>query len=204
MQPVSLLAMTMTRLSFLTLTISLLAISSCETFKEISGLMKPEMDNNIVIETPDLILPPDFNTPLSQQTVRREVQPQDTIAIEQYKYPNAVQSASPRITNYLAPKINIPSSNTPSDSLEKFKENKKFTIGEWVYGQYIDSFRKGNLYYRPVYDKGYNFSRRYVPENNVFSFQQPEQNNQFSPLNENFSQPKQTEINTLDQLPILE
>ena len=88
--------------------------------------------------------------------------------------------------------------------MEKFKENKKFTIGEWVYGQYIDSFRKGNLYYRPVYDKGYNFSRRYVPENNVFSFQQPEQNNQFSPLNENFSQPKQTEINTLDQLPILE
>ena len=176
--------MTMTRLRFLTLTVFLLAISSCETFKEISGLMKPEMDNSIVMETPDLILPPDFNTPLSKQTVRREVQTQDKFAVEQYTYPNAVQSASPRITNYLAPKINIPSSNTPSDSLEKFKENKKFTIGEWVYGQYIDSFRRGNLYYKPVYDKGYNFSRRYIPENNVFSFQQSESNDQAIPLNE--------------------
>ena len=72
------------------------------------------------------------------------------------------QAVYPRITNYYSPKINVQSSPTPSDSLERFKQNKKFTIGEWVYSQYVDGFKRGNLYYRPVYDK-LQFSRRYIP-----------------------------------------
>ena len=45
-----------------------------------------------------------------------------------------------------------------------------FTIGEWVDGQYVQGFKQGNLYYKPIYDKGYNFSRRYLPDQNVSSF----------------------------------
>ena len=84
--------------------------------------------------------------------------------------PNQFQSVQPQITNFSAPQINVESSPTPSDSLERFKENKKFTIGQWVYGQYVQGFKQGNLYYRPIYDRGYNFSRRYLPDQNVSSF----------------------------------
>ncbi len=187
----------------------LFLVSSCETFQELTGLSKPEMDDSIITETPELVLPPDFNTPPQQQKVRREIVPeQKNVMIEQYSYGNRMPTTNPQITNYIAPKINMPSSSTPSDSLEKFKENKRFTIGEWVYGQYVDSFRRGNLYYRPIYDKGYNFSRRYVPEQNVFSFQpyeKPiEQTNSYSSPGQDLGQPIQNEYNTLDQLPIIE
>ena len=118
-------------------------------------------------------------------------------------------TVNPRITNYFSPKINIESSSSPSDSLERFKQNKKFTIGEWIYSQYIDGFKRGNLYYRPIYDKGYNFSRRYVPNRNVASFQTPQPQYNFQenfPIN-NFpsEQPaSKNEFDTLDQLPVLE
>ena len=112
---------------------------------------------------------------------------------------------NPRITNYVAPKVSQVSP-TPSHSLEKFKSNKKFTIGEWVYKQYVDGFKNGNIYYRPIYDKGYNFSRRYVPEQNIYSGQ-----NYSMPDNGYFSQaptptqnPNQDlEFNSIDQLPVL-
>ena len=139
----------------------------------------------------------------------REINPeQQNFVIEQYPYNNRMPTTDPRITNYITPKINLPSSSTPSDSLERFKENKRFTIGEWVYGQYVDSFKRGNLYYRPVYDKGYNFSRRYIPQQNVISFQPfqtpIEQTNRTFSTRENIGQQIQNEFNTLDQLPILE
>ena len=77
-------------------------------------------------------------------------------------------------------------------------------IASGFYGQYVDSFRRGNLYYRPIYDKGYNFSRRYVPEQNVFSFQpyeKPiEQTNSYSSPGQDLGQPIQNEYNTLDNI----
>ena len=60
--------------------------------------------------------------------------------------------------------ISIPSSPSPSDSIDRFRNNRKFTIGEWVYNQSVNNFKGGNIYFRPLYDKGYNFTRRYVPE----------------------------------------
>ena len=90
--------------------------------------------------------------------------------------------------------------------LKKFKQNKKFTIGEWVYSQYVDGFKRGNLYYRPVYDKGYNFSRRYIPGSNISSFASPgptqiiQNNNTQLPL----SGDNESEFNTFDQLPIID
>ena len=116
------------------------------------------------------------------------------------------QTVYPRITNYSSPQINVQSSPTPSHSLEKFKQNKKFTIGEWVYSQYVDGFKRGNLYYRPVYDKGYNFSRRYIPEVIFASFASPgptqiiQNNNRQLPL----SGDNESEFNTFDQLPIID
>jgi len=189
----------------------LLFVSSCETFQELTGFAKPEIDDSIVTETPELVLPPDFNTPpqKQKQVIRREVSPeQKNMVIRQFPYGNRMPTTNPQITNYIAPRINIPSSPTPSDSLEKFKENKRFTIGEWVYGQYVDSFRRGNLYYRPIYDKGFNFSRRYLPQQNIISFQpfqgSIQHTNRSIPSSENLGQPIQNEFNTLDQLPVIE
>ena len=107
------------------------------------------------------------------------------------------------MTNYIAPRINIESSPTPSDSLERFKENKKFTIGQWVYGQYIQGFKQGNLYYRPIYDKGYNFSRRYLPDQNITSFLRPQQQyienaNRREPI------PMDSNFQNLENLPIID
>ena len=190
------------------LTFSFILISSCETLNEIAGLNKVEIDDSLYAGTPDLILPPDFDKdPIPSVTSKKNINQQ----IPQPNYPrmSPYQSVSPRVTNFFSPKINVESSSSPSDSLERFKQNKRFTIGEWVYSQYVDGFKRGNIYYRPVYDKGYNFSRRYVPDRNVASFQNPiiaPNTESYLPINNNFVQPSstQTGYDSLDQLPILD
>lgn len=179
--------------------------TSCETIEKMAGLGKPEMDDSLASETPDLILPPDFGKePRATMMDRAENINKNTYQpITQSM--NSYQTVNPRITNYFSPKINVQSSSTPSDSLEKFKKNKKFTIGEWVYSQYVDGYKRGNLYYRPVYDKGYNFSRRYIPGSNVSSFSAPQsnqiiQNNNKVPFNGD----NESEFNNFDQLPIID
>lgn len=190
--------------TFIILSVSLF-LASCETIGDITGLNKPTIEDNIFSETPDLVLPPDFGKePVADSN-------QLSQRIERSDYPNInlqnnYQSINPRITNYISPKINIQSSPSPSDSLERFKKNKKFTIGEWVYSQYVDGFKRGNLYYRPVYDKGYNFSRRYLPGSNVSSFnsEQPSQTINNSQFQQSIENSNQSEFNTFDQLPILD
>ena len=187
---------------------SFILISSCETLNEIAGLNKVEIDDSLYAGTPDLILPPDFDKdPISSVTTKKNINQQ----IPQPNYPqmSPYQSVSPRVTNFFSPKINVESSSSPSDSLERFKQNKRFTIGEWVYSQYVDGFKRGNIYYRPVYDKGYNFSRRYVPDRNVASFQNPimaPHTQSYLPTNDSFVQPSSTPTgyDSLDQLPILD
>ena len=146
--------------------ISIFLLSSCETLQDFAGLSKPDLENDLIQETPELVLPPDFDMVAKPSRNKRI---NNTIELNE-SFPTQYQSVQPQVTNFIAPKINIESSPTPSDSLEKFKENKKFTIGQWVYGQYVQGFKQGNLYYRPIYDKGYNFSRRYLPDQNVSSF----------------------------------
>ena len=188
--------------SFIILSVSIF-LSSCETLNDLSGLGKPDIEDNIFSETPDLVLPPDFGKePVADNN-------QSSQRIQRSEYPNLqnnFQTINPRVTNYISPKINIQSSPSPSDSLERFKKNKKFTIGEWVYSQYVDGFKRGNLYYRPVYDKGYNFSRRYLPGGNVSSFnlQQPNQTINNSQFQESIEDSNQSEFNTFDQLPIID
>ena len=120
---------------------------------------------------------------------------------DQYQFQN--QSVRPQVTNFIAPKINIESSPTPSDSLEKFKVNKKFSIGEWVYGRYVQGFKEGNLYYKPIYDKGYNFSRRYIPDQNISSFLTKPQNN-INETRRGFRPSQEGDIRSLDNLPIID
>ena len=199
------LAMILSRTTLFVLVFSFFS-TSCETLTELSGLGKQEIDDSLAVETPDLVLPPDFGKEPrrsgidSRKTIpQNNFQPQFTQPIPGY------QTVYPRITNYSSPKINVQSSPTPSDSLEKFKQNKKFTIGEWVYSQYVDGFKRGNLYYRPVYDKGYNFSRRYIPGNNISSFSSPDstqiiENNTQLPISEG----NESNFNTFDQLPIID
>ena len=183
-------------------------ISSCETLNEIAGLNKVEIDDSLYDGTPELILPPDFdNDPTPTNSSRQNIK-QETVQ-PNYQQMLPYQTVSPRVTNYFSPKINVESSSTPSDSLERFKQNKRFTIGEWVYSHYVDGFKRGNIYYRPVYDKGYNFSRRYVPDRNVASFQNPLINpntESYLPSNKEFIQPSSspTEYESLDQLPVLD
>ncbi len=203
------LAMTLTKKKNLIFLISLLLlISSCETLSEISGLEKTVIEDSLYEGTPDLILPPDFNKdPTTLKRTKKSTNQQ--IPQENYQQMLSYQTVNPRVTNYFSPKINVDSSSSPSDSLERFKQNKRFTIGEWVYSQYVDGFKRGNIYYRPVYDKGYNFSRRYVPDRNVASFQPPltppNLENYLPPDNE-FVQPSSTPMGyeSLDQLPVLD
>ena len=192
---------------FLTLLIFFFLSTSCETFNELTGLAKPELDDSLAIETPDLVLPPDFGKePRASMGESKQNIQQKNNAPQISQPMMSYQTINPRITNYLSPRINVQSSPTPSDSLEKFKINKKFTFGEWVYSQYVDGFKRGNLYYRPVYDKGYNFSRRYIPGSNTSSFS----NLQSQPIidNRNTSLPlsgdDDSKFNTFDQLPVID
>ncbi len=183
-------------------------MSSCETLNEISGLSKIEIDESLYEGTPELILPPDFDKDPKPRVSSRKNINQQTVQ-PNYQQMLPYQTVNPRVTNYFSPKINVESSSTPSDSLERFKQNKRFTIGEWVYSQYVDGFKRGNIYYRPVYDKGYNFSRRYVPDRNVASFQNPlitPNTENYLPSDSDFIQPSSspTEYESLDQLPVLD
>ena len=176
-------------------------LTSCETLQDIAGLTKPNLENDISDELPELVLPPDFNRVAKRgERVNTQIQTRPELN-DQYQFQN--QSVRPQVTNFIAPKINIESSPTPSDSLEKFKVNKKFSIGEWVYGRYVQGFKEGNLYYKPIYDKGYNFSRRYIPDQNISSFLTTPQNN-FNETRRGFRSPQEGDFRSLDNLPIID
>ena len=176
-------------------------LTSCETLQDIAGLTKPNLENDISDELPELVLPPDFNRVAKRgERVNTQIQTRPELN-DQYQFQN--QSVRPQVTNFIAPKINIESSPTPSDSLEKFKVNKKFSIGEWVYGRYVQGFKEGNLYYKPIYDKGYNFSRRYIPDQNISSFLTTPQSN-FNETRRGFRPPQEGDIRSLDNLPIID
>ena len=182
---------------------SVFVLNSCETLQDFAGLNKPDLEIDLFEETPELVLPPDFGKVAKRNKYRNEkIINQTPDFSDNFQQPQ-YQSIQPRVTNYITPRINIESSPTPSDSLERFKENKKFTIGQWVYGQYIQGFKQGNLYYRPIYDKGYNFSRRYLPDQNITSFLRPQQ--QFiENANRTESIPMDSNFQNLENLPIID
>ena len=182
---------------------SVFVLNSCETLQDFAGLNKPDLEIDLFEETPELVLPPDFGKVAKRNKYRNEkIITQTPDFSDNFQQPQ-YQSIQPRVTNYIAPRINIESSPTPSDSLERFKENKKFTIGQWVYGQYIQGFKQGNLYYRPIYDKGYNFSRRYLPDQNITSFLSPQQQ-YIENANRRESIPMDSNFQNLENLPIID
>ena len=182
---------------------SVFVLNSCETLQDFAGLNKPDLEIDLFEETPELVLPPDFGKVAKRNKYRsEEIINQTPDFSDNFQQPQ-YQSIQPRVTNYIAPRINIESSPTPSDSLERFKENKKFTIGQWVYGQYIQGFKQGNLYYRPIYDKGYNFSRRYLPDQNITSFLRPQQQ-YIENANRRESIPMDSNFQNLENLPIID
>ena len=198
------------RLKALFIIFPIFLFSSCETLDEMLGLEKSVVDDSLFSETPELILPPDFNEEPAPKAISNNIARANNISQGNFQPMATYPTIDPRITNFFSPKINMQSSTTPSDSLERFKQNKKFTIGEWVYSQYVDGFKRGNIYYRPIYDKGYNFSRRYIPNGNVATFLPPQQqinNFQSSPTISNpsiDSSPDISDFETFDQLPVLE
>jgi len=178
----------------------LLVLYSCETMQDLAGLSKPDLENDLIEETPELVLPPDFD--MVARPSRNNRIEKNTIELNESFPATQYQSIQPRVTNFIAPKITIESSPTPSDSLERFKENKKFTIGQWVYGRYVQGFKQGNLYYRPIYDKGYNFSRRYLPDQNISSFlNTPSSNQDYNGLQTN---QQNSDLRNIDNLPIID
>ena len=182
---------------------SVFVLNSCETLQDFAGLNKPDLEIDLFEETPELVLPPDFGKVAKRNEYRNEKITNQTPDFNDNFQQPQYQSIQPRVTNYIAPRINIESSPTPSDSLERFKENKKFTIGQWVYGQYIQGFKQGNLYYRPIYDKGYNFSRRYLPDQNITSFLRPQQQ-YIENANRRESIPMDSNFQNLENLPIID
>ena len=182
---------------------SVFVLNSCETLQDFAGLSKPDLEIDLFEETPELVLPPDFGKVAKRNKYRNQkITNQNPVYNDNFQQ-QQFQSIQPRVTNYIAPRINIESSPTPSDSLERFKENKKFTIGQWVYGQYVQGFKQGNLYYRPIYDKGYNFSRRYLPDQNVTSFLRPQQQ-YYEEVGKRESIPMDSNFQNLENLPIID
>ena len=184
----------------------ILLINSCGTIKEYVGLSDEDVERELISSTPELVLPPDFGKKATKSGItnkKNDFADQPPVAF----IPNQ-QAVQPRISNFIAPNFYLPSSKTPSDSLEKFKQNRRFTIGEWVYGEYVQGYKEGNIYYKPVYDKGYNFSRRYLPNQNINSFRAPMQQpfGYFTPnpSTEEFSNEQETNIENFGDLPILE
>tara|TARA_B100000886_G_scaffold247619_1_gene174337 strand:+ start:411 stop:995 length:585 start_codon:yes stop_codon:yes gene_type:complete len=182
---------------------SVFVLNSCETLQDFAGLNKPDLEIDLFEETPELVLPPDFGKIAKRNKYRNEKIINQTPGFNDNFQQPQYQSIQPRVTNYIAPSINIESSSTPSDSLERFKENKKFTIGQWVYGQYIQGFKQGNLYYRPIYDKGYNFSRRYLPDQNITSFLRPQQQ-YIENVGRRESIPMDSNFQNIENLPIID
>ena len=184
----------------------ILLINSCGTIKEYVGLSDEDVERELINSTPELVLPPDFGKKATKSRIKNKKNDfleQSALAL----VPNP-QTVQPRVSNFIAPNFYPPSSITPSDSLEKFKQNRRFTIGEWVYGEYVQGYKEGNIYYKPVYDKGYNFSRRYLPNQNVNSFRAPMQQ-PFGyippkPSIQEFSNKPETNIENFGDLPILE
>ena len=182
---------------------SVFVLNSCETLQDFAGLNKPDLEIDLFEETPELVLPPDFGKVAKRNKYRnKKIINQTPDFSDNFQQPQ-YQSIQPRVTNYIAPRINMESSPTPSDSLERFKENKKFTIGQWVYGQYVQGFKQGNLYYRPIYDKGYNFSRRYLPDQNITSFLRPQQQ-YYEQAGKRESIPMDSNFQNLENLPIID
>ena len=184
----------------------ILLINTCGTIKEYVGLSDEDVERELINSTPELVLPPDFGKKATKSGItnkKNDFAGQSPMAF----IPNQ-QTVQPRVSNFIAPNFNLPSSKTPSDSLEKFKQNRRFTIGEWVYGEYVQGYKEGNIYYKPVYDKGYNFSRRYLPNQNINSFRAPIQQpfGYFNPKpsTQEFSNRYETNIENFGDLPILE
>lgn len=184
----------------------ILLINSCGSIKEYVGLTDEDVERELINSTPELVLPPDFGKRATKSGIpsnKSDFGDQSQIA-----FMPSPQTVQPRVSNFIAPNVYLPSSKTPSDSLEKFKQNRKFTIGEWVYGQYVQGYKEGNIYYKPLYDKGYNFSRRYIPNQNINSFRAPVQQplGYFAPQPQiqEFSNKPETNIENFGDLPILD
>ena len=184
----------------------ILLINSCGTIKEYVGLSDEDVERELINSTPELVLPPDFGKQATKSEIRNKKN--DFVGQPPMAFIPNQQTVQPRVSNFIAPNFYPPSSKTPSDSLEKFKQNRRFTIGEWVYGEYVQGYKEGNIYYKPVYDKGYNFSRRYLPNQNINSFRAPMQQ-PFGylppkPSIQEFSNKPETNIENFGDLPILE
>lgn len=188
----------------------ILPITSCDTLEELSGLKKQSFDDSMVIDTPDIMLPPNFEEmPVNSATNSFKNDKVNEMSVfDQQQGTSNTQFVQPQVQNFVSPPAVLQSSKSPSDSIEKFRNMKKFTIGEWVYGQSVREFKGNNLYYRPPIDKGYNFSRRYTPNSNPNqSYQSREQYYKNTNRDENYSDlttGSEGELLNIDQVPILE
>ena len=129
--------------SLFLLIFSFIFVSSCETLEDLAGLNKVDIDDTLYEGTPDLILPPDFNK--DPTTLKRtKTSTNQQISQENYQQMLPYQTVNPRVTNFFSPKINVESSSTPSDSLEKFKQNKRFIDQSMLLHSFKIKFIKNN------------------------------------------------------------
>ena len=188
----------------------IIPITSCDTIEELSGLKKQSFDDSMVIDTPDIMLPPNFEEmPVNSATNSFKNDKVNEMSVfDQQQGISNNQFVQPQVQNFVSPPAVLQSSKSPSDSIEKFRNMKKFTIGEWVYGQSVREFKGNNLYYRPPIDRGYNFSRRYMPNSNPNqSYQSREQYYKNTNRDEDYSDlttGSEGELLNIDQVPILE
>ena len=169
---VDICAMILNKISRLFLASSILILfNSCGTLEEYIGLTDEDAEKDLINSTPELVLPPDFGKlqPEVEFLIRKKIFLSNRKCLYFEFRICSTQSFKLYRTTILCS-----SSKTPFDSLEKFKQNKRFTIGMGLWT--ICPRIQGRKYiYKPVYDKGYNFSRRYLPNQNIDSFRSPMQ-----------------------------
>ena len=89
----------------------------------------------MISSTPELVLPPDFG---KKATKSNQANKRDQFSVEQqFTMTPPVETTQPRGQIFLRLTFIFFFKNSIKESLEKFKMNKRFTIGEWVYGFFM-------------------------------------------------------------------
>ena len=98
----------------------ILLINSCGSIKEYVGLTDEDVERELINSTPELVLPPDFGKRATKSRIpsnKSDFGEQSQLALMP-----SPQTVQPRVSNFVAPNFYSPSSKTPSESLEKFKQ----------------------------------------------------------------------------------
>ena len=95
----------------------ILPLISCDTIEELSGLKKQSFDDSMVIDTPDIMLPPNFEEmPANSATNSFKNDKVNEMSVfDQQQGTSNNQFVQPQVQNFVSPPAVLQSSKSPSD-----------------------------------------------------------------------------------------